>query len=56
MHSHTTPRPNSGDPRAARIAALSEEYLDADAARKEEIGTEILMLIEGRVLPLPARN
>lgn len=40
----------SADPKAARIAALSEEYLCADPARREEIGIEIEGLISGRIV------
>ncbi len=43
--------PAAEDPRARRIAALSSEYLEADAARRDAIAREIAGLIEGRVTP-----
>ncbi len=53
MHGQATPQSApSPDPKAARIAALSEEYLSADALRREEIGVEIAGLISGRVVAL----
>lgn len=51
-HGHTTPRPKVDDPKAARIALLSEEYLSADAARRGQIGEEIAGLIDGTVVPI----
>jgi len=53
---HATPRveiPASTDPKAARIAALSTEFLDADPERREEIGEEIVGLISGDIAVLP---
>ncbi len=55
MHGHTAPRPDVTHPVAARIADLSEEYLTASAARREEIGEEISGMIAGRVVPF-SRN
>lgn len=52
MHTHATPRPIASEPKAARIAALSEEYLSASPARREDIGKEISGLIAGTVVPL----
>lgn len=52
MHQHVTPRPESLDPRAARIAELSEEYITASAERRESIGAEIAGLIAGKVVPI----
>lgn len=52
MHGHTTPRFRAHDPKAARIAELSEEYLVANARRRREIGEEIAGLISGRIVPL----
>ncbi|MEM8980977.1 MAG: hypothetical protein AAGD04_15955 [Pseudomonadota bacterium] len=51
FHGQATPRLYSPDPKAARIAQLSEEYLTAHAARKEEIGVEICGLMNESVLP-----
>ncbi len=41
---------------AARIAQLSEEYLCADAMRRDAIGEEISALIRGNVVPFPAET
>ena len=56
MHGNTTPRARASDPKAARIAALSEEYLYADSRRRSQIGEEIAGLIAGRILPLRAAS
>ena len=56
MHGHATPRLGAHDPKAARIADLSEEYLIADARRRCEIGEEIAGLMSGRALPLRGRD
>lgn len=53
MHGHATPRFDAHDPKAARIAVLSEEYLIADRRRRSEIGEEIAGLMAGRILPMP---
>lgn len=50
MHGHATPRQENTDTKSERIAALSEEYLIAKPARKEEIGEEIAGLISGRIV------
>lgn len=56
-HTHTTPpQPRSPDPKAARIADLSEEWFTADPARREAIGAEIAGLIEGKVAPLERKR
>ena len=55
MHGHTTPRPISPVPTAARIAELSEEWLTADFERAVEIAEEIAGLIAGRVVPIHSR-
>jgi hypothetical protein len=52
MHGSATPRPITSDPKAARIAALSEEYLSATRERQEEIGEEICGLISGNVVAI----
>ncbi len=52
MHGHTSLMPPVRDPRAARIAALSTEYLDAGPVRREAIGDEIAALIEERIAVL----
>jgi hypothetical protein len=52
MHGQSTVRPTWTDPKAERIALLSEEYLNANAARRDEIGNEISGLISGQILPL----
>lgn len=52
MHGQATPRLGARDPKAARIAALSEEFLIADAKRRCEIGEEIAGLMSGRILPM----
>jgi hypothetical protein len=49
--SHFSPVAGFG-PAADRIARLSAEFLDADAARREEIGREIVALVDGSVVPL----
>lgn len=49
MSCHATPRLGALDPKAARIAALSEEYLIATALRRSEIGEEIAGLMSGRI-------
>ena len=56
MHSHTAPRPATHDPVAERIAALSEEYLSAGTARREQIGEEISGMIAGRVVLINHRR
>lgn len=56
MHGHATPRLGANDPKAARIAVLSEEYLIADATRRSEIGEEIAGLMAGRILPMPGTD
>ena len=53
MHGHTAPRPVLKDPVAARIVALTEEYLAAPPGRRDDIGQEIAALIAGRVVPFP---
>ena len=52
MHGQATPKLSINDPRAARIAALSEEYLSAPKDRQNEIGAEIAGLISGTVVPM----
>ncbi len=52
MHGQSTSRPAWADAKSERIARLSEEFLKADDARRDEIGEEITGLIAGRVLPL----
>ncbi len=52
MHVLGTSRPGTHDPKAARIAALSEEYLIATARRRSEIGEEIAGLMSGRIVPV----
>ncbi len=52
MHGTATPRQTTHDPKAARIAVLSEEYLIADARRRNEIGEEIAGLMSGRIQPM----
>ena len=52
MHTHTTPRQIVSDPKAARIADLSHEYLTATSDRKDAIGDEIAAMIEGRVVSI----
>ena len=51
MHGTATPRVASADPKAERIARLSEEFLSASARRKTEIGEEIAGLIADRIYP-----
>ena len=51
LHGQATPRLFSPDPKAARIAALSEEYLSAPEGRQQEIGEEIRGLIDDKVVP-----
>lgn len=53
LHGQVTPRTTHRDPKAARIADLSDEYLRAGATRREEIGEEIAGLIAGRITALP---
>lgn len=57
---HATPRfdpPTTTDPKAARIALLSAEFIIADPARRDAIGREIAGLISGDVAVLPtAKN
>lgn len=55
MHTHTAPRPIASDPKAARIADLSEEYLTASPERKEVIGETIAGFINGSVSVLVGR-
>jgi hypothetical protein len=45
----STARPSTHDPKAARIASLSKEYLIARANRRSEIGEEIAGLMSGRL-------
>lgn len=52
MHGTATQPLPITDPVHARIAALSREFLAADAARRDSIGEEIAALIAGRVTPL----
>lgn len=52
MHGNPIALPPSSDPTARRIAALSDEYLGADPARKEEIGEEIAAMIDGKIVRL----
>ncbi|MEO0991603.1 MAG: hypothetical protein AAFX00_11700 [Pseudomonadota bacterium] len=56
QHGQATPRLKARDPMAARISALSHEYLSADPVRKQAIGEEVRALIERRVLPLAPRR
>ena len=48
-HHTTAPRPTPTDPRHKRMADLSDEYLEADANRREEIGEEIAAIIDGKL-------
>ncbi|WP_168797757.1 hypothetical protein [Aliishimia ponticola] len=52
LHGNATPRLPVRDARAARIAELSAEYIDASADRRQEIGAEIAGLINRRIIPL----
>ncbi len=45
--------PQTTDPKAARIAMLSAEFITAGPARRDEIGNEIAGLISGDVAVLP---
>lgn len=56
MHGHSAPSLPIDNLVAARIAALSEEYLGAPPARRLVIGEEIAGLISGRIVPLAARQ
>ncbi len=55
MHGHTTPRAAATNPIAARIAELSEEFLVAGPARRDEIGSEVVGLMSGQIVPFDAR-
>lgn len=46
MHKNYTPRPTFPAPVAERIASLSEEFLTADAVRRNSIGEEVQLLID----------
>ncbi len=56
MRGTETPSSKNTNPKAARIAALSAEYLDAEPKRRAEIGEEIEALISGRLVMLPVRQ
>lgn len=51
MQVQITSRQAAHDPKAARIAVLSREYVVADRKRRSEIGEEIAGLMSGRSLP-----
>ena len=39
-----------------RLADLSEEFLDADASRREEIGREFQAVLERKIVPFPRKG
>lgn len=49
-HGCTTPPPVVDDPTAGLIAALTGEYLDADAERRGEISALVMALASGEVV------
>ena len=49
-HGKATPRLKAKDPKAERIAELSDEYLSADPERRYAIGEEVVALMTGGVL------
>lgn len=55
LHGQATTRLSTPDPKAARIADLSEEYLTANALRKDQIGEEICALMAGKIVPINSR-
>lgn len=56
MHGHKSENIPAKTALAARISALSDEFLSAAAERRDAIGEEISGLIAGRIVPLPLRD